>query len=175
MNIILFGITGFGNIVLEELINLNHKPKIIITRQEINPDPYLNLPQLSNLGEKHKIPVMFDKTHFPGEFNLCIVATYHLLINVKESNFKSAYNIHPSLLPKFKGKDPIAEVINEKQKFTGVSVHELTDKFDDGKVIYQKKLKIIEYEKKSIMKQMLPIFKSSTREIISKVQNTNHH
>ena len=70
---------------------------------------------------------------------MILFITYHLLINVKESNFKSAYNIHPSLLPKFKGKDPIAEVINEKQKFTGVSVHELTDKFDDGKVIYQKK------------------------------------
>ena len=168
MNIILFGITGFGNIVLEELINLNHKPKIIITRHEINPDPYLNLPQLSNLGEKYKIPVMFDKTHMSGEFDLCIVATYHLLINIKKSNFKSAYNIHPSLLPKFKGRDPITEVINKKQKFTGVSVHKLTDKFDDGEMIFQKKLKIIKLEKKGIMMQMLPIFRSSTREIISK-------
>ena len=114
INIILFGIAGFGNAILEELLDHKLKSKKIITRREISPDPHLKFMQISDLAKKHNSLVQQNKDYVSGKFDLCIVATYHLLINLKKTNFKYAYNIHPFLLPKHKGKDPISEVIREK-------------------------------------------------------------
>ena len=51
-------------------------------------------------------------------------------------------NIHPSLLPKYKGLDTHSRAIKNKDKFTGCTVHYVTAKLDSGKIILQKKLKI---------------------------------
>lgn len=175
INIILFGITGFGNAVLEELLDHKLKPKKIITRKEIGPDPHLKMMQISDLAKKHNIPVQYNKDYVSGRFDLCIVATYHLLINLKKTNFKYAYNIHPSLLPKYKGKDPISEVIREKAAYSGVTLHELSEKYDDGKIVFQKKLKIIKHEKKEIMKMMLPVYRLFTRKLINNIKKNNNY
>ena len=52
-------------------------------------------------------------------------------------------NIHPSLLPKYKGLNTHARAINNKDKFAGCTVHYVTAKLDSGKIILQKKVKII--------------------------------
>ena len=46
-------------------------------------------------------------------------------------------NIHPSLLPKFKGLDTYKRIIKRKKK-TGCTVHFVNEKLDDGKIILQK-------------------------------------
>jgi len=51
-------------------------------------------------------------------------------------------NIHPSLLPKYKGLNTHIRAINNKDKFTGCTVHYVTAKLDSGKIILQKKVKI---------------------------------
>ena len=51
-------------------------------------------------------------------------------------------NIHPSLLPKYKGLNTHFRAIKNKDKFTGCSVHYVTEKLDSGKIILQKKVKI---------------------------------
>jgi phosphoribosylglycinamide formyltransferase 1 len=51
-------------------------------------------------------------------------------------------NIHPSLLPKYKGLNTHLRAINNKDKFAGCTVHHVTDKLDSGKIILQKKVKI---------------------------------
>ena len=51
-------------------------------------------------------------------------------------------NIHPSLLPKYKGLNTHARAINNKDKLAGCSVHYVTSKLDSGKIILQKKVKI---------------------------------
>ncbi len=52
-------------------------------------------------------------------------------------------NIHPSLLPKYKGLNTHSKAINNKDRFTGCTVHYVTAKLDSGKVILQKKIKIV--------------------------------
>ena len=47
-------------------------------------------------------------------------------------------NIHPSLLPKFKGLDTFKRVLESKEKKTGCTVHFVTEKLDDGKVVLKK-------------------------------------
>ena len=51
-------------------------------------------------------------------------------------------NIHPSLLPKYKGLNTHSRAINNKDKFAGCTVHYVTAKLDSGKKILQKKVKV---------------------------------
>ena len=51
-------------------------------------------------------------------------------------------NIHPSLLPKYKGLNTHFRVIKNKEKFSGCTVHLVNAKLDSGQIILQKKIKI---------------------------------
>ena len=55
-------------------------------------------------------------------------------------------NIHPSLLPKFKGLNTHERVIKSKEKYSGCTVHIVNSKLDSGKIILQKKVKIQKYD-----------------------------
>ena len=50
-------------------------------------------------------------------------------------------NIHPSLLPKYKGLNTHHRAIMNKDKFAGCTVHYVTEKLDSGKIIMQKKIR----------------------------------
>ena len=67
-------------------------------------------------------------------------------------------NIHPSLLPKYKGLDTHSRALKNKDKFAGCTVHHVTTKLDSGKIILQKKTRITVNDNstslaKKIMKQ----------------------
>ena len=67
-------------------------------------------------------------------------------------------NIHPSLLPKYKGLNTHLRAIKNKDKFTGASVHKVTQRLDSGKIILQKKIKILKKDTvKSLEKKVLKI------------------
>ena len=51
-------------------------------------------------------------------------------------------NIHPSLLPKYKGLNTHLRALQNKDRYSGCTVHYVTDKLDSGKIILQKKVKI---------------------------------
>ena len=51
---------------------------------------------------------------------------------------KKIINIHPSLLPKFKGLNTFKRVLENREKRTGCSVHYVTEKLDSGNIIIQK-------------------------------------
>ena len=60
---------------------------------------------------------------------------------VKKFNGK-IINIHPSLLPKYKGLNSHRKAIANKDKFTGCTVHYVTEELDSGKIIMQKIIKV---------------------------------
>ncbi len=65
-------------------------------------------------------------------------------------------NIHPSLLPKFKGLNTHARAINNKEKYSGCTVHYVNSKLDSGRIIIQKKVKIKSNETpKTLAKKIL--------------------
>ncbi len=55
-------------------------------------------------------------------------------------------NIHPSLLPKYKGLNTHDRVIQNKEKYSGCTVHLVNSKLDSGKIILQKKVKLSKKE-----------------------------
>ena len=60
---------------------------------------------------------------------------------IKKFNGK-IINIHPSLLPKYKGLNTHNRAIQNRDKFSGCTVHYVTEKLDSGKIIMQRKVKI---------------------------------
>ena len=71
---------------------------------------------------------------------------------------KPILNIHPSLLPKYKGLNTHERAIKNKDKFAGASIHKVKEKIDSGKVILQKKVKILKSDNvKSLKKKVLKI------------------
>ena len=53
-------------------------------------------------------------------------------------------NIHPSLLPSFKGLNAIKRAFDHGVKITGCTVHVVTEKIDDGKIIAQAPVRVME-------------------------------
>ncbi len=65
---------------------------------------------------------------------------------------KKIINIHPSLLPKFKGLNTFSRVIKNKEIKSGCTVHFVNEKIDNGKIIVQKFFFINEYDKENDIK-----------------------
>ena len=72
-------------------------------------------------------------------------------------NFKGKIlNIHPSLLPKYKGLNTHQRVISNNEKYSGCTVHFVNSRLDSGKIILQKKVKINKFDTaKSLAKKIL--------------------
>ena len=67
-------------------------------------------------------------------------------------------NIHPSLLPNYKGLNTQRRVIENKEKFTGCTVHLVNTRLDSGKIILQKKIKILRKDNEnSLAKKVLKL------------------
>ena len=67
-------------------------------------------------------------------------------------------NIHPSLLPNYKGLNTHRRVIENKEKFTGCTVHLVNSRLDSGKIILQKKIKILRKDNEnSLAKKVLKL------------------
>ena len=65
-------------------------------------------------------------------------------------------NIHPSLLPRYKGLNTHERVLQNKEKFSGCTVHYVNSRLDSGKIILKKKVKISNNETpKSLSKKVL--------------------
>ena len=81
-------------------------------------------------------------------------------------------NIHPSLLPKYKGLNTHQRVIRNKEKFSGCTVHFVNSKLDSGKIIIQKKVKIKKKDTvsslaKRILKQEHSLYPKAINKIYS--------
>ena len=66
-------------------------------------------------------------------------------------------NIHPSLLPKYKGLKTHERVIKNKEKYSGCTVHLVNSKLDSGKIILQKKVKLSKKETPSSLQKKILI------------------
>ena len=88
---------------------------------------------------------------------LCLAGFMKILSKKFINNFKyKIINIHPSLLPKFKGLNTHKRVLMNREKYSGCTVHYVTSKLDSGAIILQKKIEINKNEtEKSLKKRIL--------------------
>ena len=81
-------------------------------------------------------------------------------------------NIHPSLLPKYKGLNTYKKVIKNRDKYTGCTVHFVTAKLDSGKIIMQKKVKVNKKDsiitlKMKVQKKEHQLYPAAIRKILT--------
>ena len=90
---------------------------------------------------------------------ICLAGFMEILSRNFITKFKGKIlNIHPSLLPKYKGLNTHQRVLDNKEKYSGCTVHYVNSKLDSGKIILQKKVKIKKNETaKSLEKKVLKI------------------
>ena len=75
---------------------------------------------------------------------ICLAGFMKILSKNFIKKFKGKIlNIHPSLLPKYKGLNTHKRAINNKEKYAGCTVHFVNKNLDSGKIIMQKKIKIL--------------------------------
>ena len=102
---------------------------------------------------------------------ICLAGFMKILSKNFIKRFKGKIiNIHPSLLPKYKGLNTHKRVINNNENISGCSVHYVTAKLDSGKIIMQKKIKISKKDtaislRKKILKKEHKLYPAAIRKI----------
>ena len=125
---------------------------------------YATKSKIKNFGIKFK-----NKSNFENK-SLKLLKKYNIdmvclagFMKILSGNFikkfsKPILNVHPSLLPKYKGLNTHKRAIKNKDKFSGASIHKVTQKLDSGKIILQKKVKILKKDNEdSLKKKVLKI------------------
>ena len=127
---------------LKKLKNFKTKSKILLLKDFKNKKAY-----------EEKINELFKKNNV----NFICLAGY---MKILERDFlekwkKRIINIHPSLLPSFKGLEPQKQAIEKKVKFSGCTVHYVNDNIDDGEIIDQSIVKIDKKETVESLKKKI--------------------
>ncbi len=145
-----------------------------------NPDAYglkfASQSGIKNLGIKFKSKTYFENRSLKllKKHNvdlLCLAGFMKILSNSFIKKFsKLIINIHPSLLPKYKGLNTHERAIKNKDKYSGASIHKVTQKLDSGKIIFQKKVKILKSDNaESLKKKILKVEHEIYPKVITKV------
>lgn len=98
-----------------------------------------------NLGIKYHYVPFNETENFlkNADYSLYVLAGYMRILPAAVLNYGTFINIHPSLLPKYKGKNAIEQAYNEREKECGVSVHYVNEEVDSGEIIEQQAIEIL--------------------------------
>ncbi len=89
---------------------------------------------------------------------LLVLAGYMKLLSknfVNSLPSKFIVNIHPSLLPKYKGMNAIKQALDDSAQYTGVTIHYVNEGMDSGSIIKQNFIKINENDTEDTLKKRL--------------------
>ena len=140
-------------IKIELIISNNRKAKgLSLAKKYSIPYKVFSLKNRKNFERKCLFEIKKKKIKF-----LCLAGFMKVLSNNFIKNFgHKIVNIHPSLLPKYKGLNTHKRVLKNNEKYSGCTVHFVTPELDSGKIISQKKVLIDKNEtEKSLKKKIL--------------------
>lgn len=154
LKIIFMGTSFFARKILASLLEENYKISAVFTQpdKKSGRSQKLETSPVKELAELRKIPC-FQPFKFTEETvlkikeidpDLIVVAAYGKIIprEVLEIPKHKAINVHPSLLPKFRGPSPIQNAILQGEKEIGITIMLMDDKVDHGDILNQTKTKI---------------------------------
>mgnify|MGYP000111927955 FL=1 len=103
---------------------------------------------------------------------ICLAGFMKIIPKSFLKNFKGKIlNIHPSLLPKYKGLNTHGRALKNKEKYVGCTVHFVSNKLDSGKIIIQKKTRLLKKDtiitiKKRVLKLEHKIYPIAIKKIL---------
>jgi methionyl-tRNA formyltransferase len=153
-NFVFFGSSHFSVFLLDSLKEKGWIPALIVSTPDkpqgrklvLTPTPVSiwakenNIPLITPASLKVEIPELHG-------FDLFVVASYGKIIpqTILDIPKDGVLNIHPSLLPKYRGPSPIQSAMLDDDKQTGVSIMKLDALMDHGPIIAQEKIEIKEW------------------------------
>ncbi len=156
MKLMLFALTGMGNEIVEKAAQSSAiQDMLVVTRKENGPFPYYDCQQLDALCRRSGVPYHYAHeydsatalTRSVAQFAPDIIATCTFHMILPEALIRhaktAAINFHPSLLPHYRGPTPTHWAIIHGESHAGVTIHRLTSKVDNGEVLLQQKIRLI--------------------------------
>ena len=138
-NLIKFSNTKNSPIVINLVVSDNSKAKGLKFATKFKIKKKIINYKIKKMAEK-KILYILKKNNINF---ICLAGFMKILSNNFIKSFKhQIVNIHPSLLPKYKGLNTHERAIKNKEKFSGCTVHYVSSKLDSGKIISQKRINI---------------------------------
>jgi len=140
-----FGMQGFGNNLLEALLR-TEKAEVtaLYTRRSPHKFSYYECEPIESLAERAGVPFFYvpDKGDWSCEAaELAIVSSFHRIFKKKQlERFRCTINIHPALLPSYRGATPTNWIIKNGEQITGLSAHLVDEGIDTGNILFQEKL-----------------------------------
>jgi len=153
LKIIFMGTPKFGAIILEKLADSRYKPILVVTETDkpVGRKKVLTPPPVKVVAEKYEIPVLQPEKIRNSESeirnlepDLIIVAAYGKILpeEILEIPKYGCLNVHPSLLPRWRGPSPVQFAILNGDTDSGVTIMKIAEKVDAGPVLIQRKLKL---------------------------------
>jgi len=166
-NLIKFSKIKKSPISIDLIISNNSKAKGLKYAKQFNIKKKIFNFKKNNINEKNILSFLSNK-----KINFICLAGFMIILSkyfIKKFDNK-IINIHPSLLPKYKGLNTHKKAIRNKDKFGGCTVHYVTGKLDSGKIILQKKVKIVAKDNsislaKKILKQEHKLYSAAILKI----------
>ncbi len=152
-----FGTPHISTLVLDSLEAHGFVPALVVTAPdrpagrglEVSPSPTKRWAQERGIDvatpEKLRDPQFLAELG-NSDWDLFVVAMYAKLIPKELLNMprRGVLNVHPSLLPKFRGPSPVLSAILADERETGVTIMQLTEGMDEGPIIAQARIEIEE-------------------------------
>jgi methionyl-tRNA formyltransferase len=142
-----FGTSHIAVCVLDALERAGLAPALIVTVPEKKVGKVTDVATSATAawGEQHSIPVATDWKQFEKEsWDVAVIVDYGKILPASLLCIpkKGFLNVHPSLLPRFRGASPMRSAILSDEQQTGVTIIRVDDQMDHGSIVAQKKAEI---------------------------------
>jgi len=167
LKIVFFGSSDFSVPFLEYLYNSKHKITAIVTNKDkiagrgkkIIPNPVKVFALKKNIKsiEAEKLDDDFYKKIIEIDFECFVIVSFGHIIPKKiiELAGENTVNVHPSVLPMFRGPSPIITTLLEGCQQTGISIMRINESLDEGDIYVQSLFKISDYENKDMLEEKM--------------------
>ena len=154
IKIVFIGTPEFGAVILEALCHANMAPVLVVTETDkpVGRKKIITPPPVKIVAEKHNISILQLETmsggptsfQIEGKPDLIAVASYGKILpkEILEIPKHGCLNVHPSLLPKYRGATPVQSAILNGDKETGVTIMLMDEQIDHGPIIAQRKITV---------------------------------
>ena len=180
LNYIFVGGKELGYGCLNYLLKKKIKPIYVICNKDDNGRDNVFNRSLLKLSKKNRLKItklkklkkLLNKKKIKLDIIFCLGSTQILPIELISYPKMGVLNIHPSYLPKYKGLNTSERAIKNNESFSGCTVHYVNNKLDSGKIILQKKIKILKKDTvasldKKIIKEEHKLYPKSILKILS--------
>lgn len=180
MKVLFFGTPLFSEIVLKKIIEKHEVVGVVCQPDKpANRGKKLKSPEIKKLAESMGVIVyQFDRlkdnleTIKNIDCDIFVTASYGKILPKELLDMKLCINVHPSMLPKYRGATPIQTALLNGDKKTGVTVMKTDVGMDDGDIILQKEVEILdEDDYNSLMPKLADVGAELLLQALEEVEN----